>query len=87
MSLVILLFGIVSALAFANSDAWQTLFLYTILCLVVLINSSSAIFQGGTFGMAGKFPLSYIGAQMGGQAMGGIFPGNNWCKSEKNNIF
>jgi len=74
LSLVILLFGIVSALAFANSDAWQTLFLYTILCLVVLINSSSAIFQGGTFGMAGKFPLSYIGAQMGGQAMGGIFP-------------
>ena len=75
MSLVIILFGIVSALSFANSDTWQTLFLYTILCLVVLINSSSAIFQGGTFGMAGKFPLSYIGAQMGGQAMGGIFPG------------
>ena len=71
---VILLFGIVSALAFADSDGWQQTFLYTILFLVVLINISSAIFQGSTFGMSGKFPPSYIGAQMGGQAMGGIFP-------------
>ena len=65
---------LVSALAFADSDGWQQIFLYTILFLVVLINISSAIFQGSTFGMSGKFPPSYIGAQMGGQAMGGIFP-------------
>lgn len=30
--------------------------------------------QGGVFGVAGKFPPSYMGSVMAGQAMGGIFP-------------
>jgi len=33
----------------------------------------SAIFQGGVFGLAGKFPAEYINAMVSGQALGGIF--------------
>ncbi len=32
------------------------------------------LFQGGVFGVAGKFPSRYISSVMAGQAMGGIFP-------------
>ena len=42
--------------------------LMTVLLLVV-----SAIFQGGVFGLAGKFPAEYINAMISGQALGGIF--------------
>ena len=34
---------------------------------------ASAIFQGGVFGLAGKFPAEYINAMISGQALGGIF--------------
>ena len=67
----VLIFVSISGLSFANSDKWQHEFLYAILFLVVIINICSALFQGGSFGMAGKFPTAYMGAQMGGQAMGG----------------
>ena len=74
LSMIIAMFVCVSALSFANSDSWQRPFLATILLFVVIINICSAIFQGGAFGYAGKFPPEYMGAQMAGQAMGGIFP-------------
>lgn len=74
LSAIIVLFAVVSALAVADSDQWQSEFLYATLTIVVFINVNSAIFQGGSFGVAGRFPPKYIGAQMAGQAMGGVFP-------------
>ena len=74
LSVMIVAFTAVTALAFANTDNWQRTFLIVTLCLVVIINMNSAIFQGGSFGMAGKFPAKYMSAQMIGQAVGGVFP-------------
>ncbi len=74
MGVIITLFFVVTALARANSDSWQREFLEFILVLVVLINCSTAVFQGGIFGVAGKFPFRYMNSVMAGQAMGGIFP-------------
>lgn len=74
LGLVIGFFGVVLVFSETNSDEWQKKFMVLILILVVLINCCSAIFQGGVFGVAGKFPPKYIGAVMAGQAMGGVFP-------------
>ena len=63
-----------TGLAKTNSDLWQNTFLYVVLTLVVLINMFAAIFQGGVFGVAGKFPPKYMGSAMAGQAFGGVFP-------------
>merc|ERR1719273_2086558 len=68
------MFTAITALAFINTDAWQKTFLVILLTLVVIVNINSAIFQGGSFGMAGKFPEKYMSAQMIGQAIGGVFP-------------
>ncbi|TRY69151.1 hypothetical protein TCAL_02182 [Tigriopus californicus] len=74
LGLVIGFFGIVLVFSETNSDDWQKEFMVLILILVVLINCCSAIFQGGVFGVAGKFPPKYMGSIMAGQAMGGVFP-------------
>merc|ERR1719273_2647612 len=71
---MITMFAVITILAFVNTDSWQRPFLIMILCLVVIVNINSAIFQGGSFGMAGKFPDNYMSAQMLGQAIGGVFP-------------
>ncbi|XP_066282833.1 equilibrative nucleoside transporter 1-like [Branchiostoma lanceolatum] len=47
-------------------------FLVTIFTVVV-INLASAIMQGGSFGVAGKFPGRYTQAIMSGQALAGVF--------------
>ncbi|XP_078590474.1 equilibrative nucleoside transporter 1-like [Branchiostoma floridae x Branchiostoma japonicum] len=47
-------------------------FLITIFT-VVIINLASAIMQGGSFGVAGKFPGRYTQAIMSGQALAGVF--------------
>ena len=60
LSLMIVMFTIITVLAFVDTDSWQRPFLITILCLVVIVNINSAIFQGGSFGMAGKFPDRYM---------------------------
>lgn len=67
-------FLVITVFAKVNSDGWQIPFLYTILTIVVLINVNTAVFQGGLFGVAGKFPSKYMGSVMAGQAMGGILP-------------
>ena len=71
---VIVLFMTVMSLSISDSDSWQREFMVIVLLLVVVININTAIFQGGVFGAAGRFPPSYIGTMMSGQAMGGIFP-------------
>lgn len=74
LGFVSILFTMITALAKVDSDTWQRKFLEFTLALVVLINSCTALFQGGLFGVAGKFPTKYMGAVMAGQAMGGILP-------------
>ena len=60
LSTMITMFAVITILAFVNTDSWQRPFLIIILCLVVIVNINSAIFQGGSFGMAGKFPEKYM---------------------------
>ena len=60
LSMMIVMFTAITALAFINTDAWQKTFLVILLTLVVIVNINSAIFQGGSFGMAGKFPEKYM---------------------------
>jgi len=74
LSLISTLFIGVILMARINSDHWQMWFLYSTLIIVVLLNICTAVFQGGIIGVAGKFPLSYMGGMMSGQALGGIFP-------------
>ncbi len=74
LGVIVGLFFVILALSRANSDDWQHEFLVFVLVLVVLVNCCTAVFQGGVFGAAGKFPVRYMGAVMAGQAMGGIFP-------------
>jgi len=57
-----------------DSDDWQEWFLVSTLSIVVLLNICTAIFQGGLIGVCGKFPSTYMGGMMAGQALGGIFP-------------
>ena len=71
---VIVFFSIVTVFSRVDSDSWQETFLVVVLLLVIFINVCTAIYQGGLFGVAGKFPPRYMGAVMAGQAMGGVFP-------------
>jgi len=70
---VVLLFTLTTALVEVDTDDWQTNFFRVTLTTAFLINVASAIFQGGVFGLAGKFPAEYINAMISGQALGGIF--------------
>lgn len=60
LSMMIVMFTAITALAFIDTDTWQKTFLVILLTLVVIVNINSAIFQGGSFGMAGKFPEKYM---------------------------
>ena len=60
LSIMIVMFTAITALAFIDTDTWQRTFLVVLLALVVVVNVNSAIFQGGSFGMAGKFPIKYM---------------------------
>ena len=60
MSKMIVMLTAITALAFIDTDTWQKTFLVILLTLVVIVNINSAIFQGGSFGMAGKFPEKYM---------------------------
>ena len=64
LSTMITMFAVITILAFVNTDSWQRPFLIIILCLVVIVNINSAIFQGGSFGMAGKFPERYMSGKL-----------------------
>lgn len=71
--IIILLFTFSDVMTQVNTDTWQYEFLVVTLFTVVVINIMVAIFQGGLSGLAGKFPPSYMGAVVQGQALGGIF--------------
>ena len=74
LSVIISLFCVISVLSMVDSDSWQRQFMGLVLLIVFFVNVCTAIFQGGSFGVAGKFPPAYMGGVMSGQAMGGIFP-------------
>lgn len=73
MSVVLLFFGITSALVQVDTDAHQPMFFGFTMLTVVIMNIASAILAGGLFGLAGQFPSEYMTAVIGGQALGGIF--------------
>ena len=65
-------FSFTTAMVKVDTDAWQSTFLYLTLASVSFIMVNSAIFEGGIFGVAGKFPPAYMGAVFSGQAVGGV---------------
>merc|ERR1712223_1229397 len=71
--IIIVLFIFSDVMTKVDTDEWQYQFLGVTLFTVVLINVFVAILQGGLSGLAGKFPPSYMGAVVQGQALGGIF--------------
>jgi len=71
--LIIVLFIFSDVMTKVDTDTWQIGFMGVTLFTVVIINIAVAIFQGGLSGLAGKFPPSYMGAVVQGQALGGIF--------------
>ncbi|XP_065186534.1 equilibrative nucleoside transporter 2-like [Sycon ciliatum] len=62
-----------AVLAALDSDEWQVAFFGVTMASVVVMNVASAIFQGGVFGMVGRFPPRYRTAVMSGQGLGGTF--------------
>ncbi|XP_023287816.1 equilibrative nucleoside transporter 3 isoform X2 [Orussus abietinus] len=71
--IVLLLFILTTAFIQVNTDEWQHGFLIFTLLTVALINSASALNGGGLMGIVGHFPVTYITAMSGGQALAGIF--------------
>ena len=86
LSIMIGMFAVITVLAFINTDSWQRPFLIIILCLVVIVNINSAIFQGGSFGMAGKFPDKYMSGKSKMKVLSTVLPifisgvALGWCK-------
>ena len=74
LSTMIVMFAVITILAFVNTDSWQRPFLIIILCLVVIVNINSAIFQGGSFGMAGKFPDKYMSGKSEMKVLSTVLP-------------
>ena len=68
----ILAFIFTTVMVKIDTDGWQSTFLYVTLASVSFIMVNSAIFEGGIFGLAGRFPSSYMGAVFSGQAIGGV---------------
>ncbi|XP_050686803.1 equilibrative nucleoside transporter 1-like isoform X1 [Eriocheir sinensis] len=73
MILMIVFFTLTTAFTQISTDGWQTGFFALTMIIIILINSSGAIFQGGLFGVAGMFPEKYMTAVVSGQALGGVF--------------
>nr|XP_053626963.1 equilibrative nucleoside transporter 1-like [Cherax quadricarinatus] len=73
LTLMIILFALTTILTQINTDDWQKGFFILTILIIILINSSGAIFQGGLFGVAGMFPEKYMTAVVAGQALGGVF--------------
>ncbi|KAK3871004.1 hypothetical protein Pcinc_023801, partial [Petrolisthes cinctipes] len=71
--MMIVFFSLTTILTKINTDCWQLGFFILTMIIIVLINSSGAIFQGGLFGVAGQFPEQYMTAVVAGQALGGVF--------------
>ncbi|XP_042233130.1 equilibrative nucleoside transporter 1-like isoform X2 [Homarus americanus] len=73
LTLMIIFFSLTTMLTQINTDEWQVGFFILTIIIIILINGSGAIFQGGLFGVAGMFPEKYMTAVVSGQALGGVF--------------
>eukprot|EP00096_Caligus_rogercresseyi_P001486 TRINITY_DN1240_c0_g1_i5.p1 TRINITY_DN1240_c0_g1~~TRINITY_DN1240_c0_g1_i5.p1 ORF type:complete len:473 (-),score=120.20 TRINITY_DN1240_c0_g1_i5:837-2255(-) len=74
LMMIIGLFSFICVLALVNTDAWQREFMGLVLLVVIVMSVGLAVFQGGIYGLGGKFPPKYMGSIVSGGAMGGIFP-------------
>lgn len=68
-----LCFVVTTVLVVIDTSDWTTDFFYITIGTIVLINMSSAVYQGGLFGVCGMMPQRYTGAVMTGQGVGGTF--------------
>jgi len=68
----ILLFILSTIFTRVNTDSWQVGFYGLTLVFALLFNISDSIFQGAFSSEIGRFPASYMGSMMQGQAIGGI---------------
>lgn len=68
-----LCFVLTTVLVVIDTKKWTTDFFYITIGTIILINMSSAIYQGGLFGVCGMMPPKYTGAVMTGQGVGGTF--------------
>lgn len=68
-----LCFILTTVLVVIDTSKWTTDFFYITIGTIILINMSSAIYQGGLFGVCGMMPPRYTGAVMTGQGVGGTF--------------
>ncbi|CAG0887790.1 unnamed protein product [Cyprideis torosa] len=72
LSALMVIFMITSGLVFVNTDDDEMLFFWVTMATVVVINALMAVSQGGACALAGRFPVSYMGAMVSGQAIAGI---------------
>lgn len=68
-----LCFVVTTVLVVIDTTNWKPLFFYITIGTIVVINISSAVYQGGLFGICGMMPQRYTGAIMTGQGVGGTF--------------
>ncbi|KAL9957949.1 hypothetical protein ACROYT_G034908 [Oculina patagonica] len=68
-----LCFVVTTVLVVIDTSSWTADFFYITIGTIILINMSSAVYQGGLFGVCGMMPQRYTGAVMTGQGVGGTF--------------
>ncbi|KAJ7373079.1 hypothetical protein OS493_014226 [Desmophyllum pertusum] len=68
-----LCFVVTTVLVVIDTSNWTTNFFYITIGTIIVINMSSAVYQGGLFGICGMMPSRYTGAVMTGQGVGGTF--------------
>ncbi|XP_076060771.1 equilibrative nucleoside transporter 1-like isoform X2 [Oratosquilla oratoria] len=71
--IMIIFFSLTTAFVEVDTDDWQEGFFIFTMIIIVIMNCSGAVFQGGLFGVVGMFPERYMTAVVSGQALGGVF--------------
>ncbi|CAI6374027.1 unnamed protein product [Macrosiphum euphorbiae] len=69
----ILCFVFTVALVMINTSKIPTLFFWSTLCNIVLLNMANGIYNNSVFGIAAKLPAKYIGAVILGTNLSGTF--------------
>lgn len=56
----IVMFLVMIAMAFANTQSWAVGFFWTTMVIAVIFNIANGLFQSCVYGVAAKFPMPYI---------------------------
>lgn len=72
LTLMLIIFVITTIFVLIDTDQIQYVFFGITIVLVILISSSSAIFQSAIFGSVSSFPSHCMHAMVGGQAVAGL---------------